>query len=156
MDTTILHVYNRGNHKGPISFRKEDLFVLKKMFFKHLQPRYFDIISLCIMPNHYHLLIAYQCSKMLSTSMMDIGRNYTVYMNKKYGLVGHLFQGPYRRKIVKNYIYYRVLVEYIKGNPQKLSQIGGGMFLLKENTKLIEYYNLLLSEKYPITLLKFD
>ena len=82
--------------------------------------------------------------------MRDLGRSYTVYMNKKYGLVGHLFQGPYQKRVVKNYIYYRVLVEYIKQNPKKLEKFDGGIFLLEENKGLIEYYDLLLSDKYTI------
>lgn len=150
MDTTIYHIFNRGNHREPISFRKKDIFVLNKMFSKHFTPRYFDIISLCIMPNHFHLLVATKYSEKLSIPMREVGRNYTVYMNRKYALIGHLFQGPYQRRIVKNYIYYRVLIEYIKSNPRKLSQMGTEMFFLKENKKLIEYYDLLLSERHPI------
>lgn len=150
MEASIYHIYNRGNHKEAIFFRKTDLFILRKMIYKHFPTRYFDLVSFCIMPNHYHVLVATQYQKKFANCMRDLGREYTVYMNKKYGLVGHLFQGPYKRKAVKNYVYYRVLLEYIKENPRSFKGFGEQPFLFMENRKLIEYYDILLSEQYPL------
>lgn len=49
----IYHVYNQGNNRQKIFFKKENyLFFLQKMRI-HLLP-YSDILAWCLMPNHFH------------------------------------------------------------------------------------------------------
>ena len=88
----LYHIYNRGNHKEQICFDSKDLNVLKKMFLELIgSSKKASLISLCIMPNHYHVLVAIKKRKDLSVWMREIGRNYTIYMNRKYSLVGRIF-----------------------------------------------------------------
>lgn len=149
METKLYHIYNRGNHKELICFRKKDYIVLKKMFTHLFDCQRFDLVSLCIMPNHYHLVLG-GYKEEISTVMRDIGRNYTTYMNRSYGLVGHLFQGPYKRKVVDNFVYFRVLIEYLRQNPVKLKHDEYKIFEFQENKNLIKYYDFLLScDKHP-------
>jgi len=69
----IYHVYNRGNNKQPIFFNRENyLFFLTKIR-KELLP-YCDIISYCLMPNHFHLEVFI---KPLPTSILTISSHST-------------------------------------------------------------------------------
>ena len=53
----IYHLYNQGNNHGAIFFRNENYsFFLKKI--KHHICPYADILAYCLMPNHFHLIIA--------------------------------------------------------------------------------------------------
>lgn len=145
----LYHVYNRGNHKGNICFDNMDLNVLKKMFFDSLSSLYgkeSSVVSLCIMPNHYHLLVDVAKKEFLSMAMRDIGREYTAYMNRKYGLAGRLFQGPYNKKLVGDFIYFRTLVQYMRDYPKEMKYYKH-LTTLVENEQLIEYYDFLLSTK---------
>ena len=52
----IYHVYNRGNQKQLIFFKPENyVFFLRKMR-KELLP-YAEILTYCLMPNHFHWLL---------------------------------------------------------------------------------------------------
>ncbi|RLD75372.1 MAG: transposase [Bacteroidetes bacterium] len=52
----LYHIYNQGNNKQTIFFKKENyLFFLRKIR-TYILP-YADIISWCLMPNHFHLMV---------------------------------------------------------------------------------------------------
>ncbi len=52
----IYHIYNRGNNKRPIFFSDENyLYFLKGM--QKTIALSCDILSWCLMPNHFHFLI---------------------------------------------------------------------------------------------------
>ncbi len=141
----LYHVYNRGNHKERICFNSNDLHVLKKMFLNTFgSSRKASLVLLCIMPNHFHLLVAVERREYLSVWMRDIGRDYTTYMNRRYGLVGRIFQGPYQKIVVGDFIYFRTLVQYMRDNPKSLLSSKHLSYLV-ENRILIEYYDFLLS-----------
>ena len=53
----IYHVYNRGNNSQTVFFARENyLFFLEKLR-RHILP-HADILAWCLMPNHFHLMIA--------------------------------------------------------------------------------------------------
>ncbi len=53
---TIYHCFNQGNNRQEIFFKRENyLFFLEKMR-THLHP-VADVLSYCLMPNHFHWLI---------------------------------------------------------------------------------------------------
>jgi putative transposase len=53
----IYHIYNQGNNRQKIFFTRANyLFFLKKIS-EHILP-YADILSWCLMPNHFHLIVA--------------------------------------------------------------------------------------------------
>jgi putative transposase len=52
----IYHIYNQGNNRQIIFYRRENyLFFLRKIN-SHIQP-YGSILAWCLMPNHFHLMI---------------------------------------------------------------------------------------------------
>lgn len=52
----IYHIYNQGNNRQKIFFNRENyLFFLRKVR-TYILP-YADIISYCLMPNHFHLMV---------------------------------------------------------------------------------------------------
>jgi putative transposase len=53
----IYHIYNQGNNRQKIFFTRENyLFFLKKIG-EHILP-FADILAWCLMPNHFHLMVA--------------------------------------------------------------------------------------------------
>lgn len=77
------------------------------------------ILAYCLMPNHYHILLKQCGNTTVSVYMQRVGLSYTLYMNKKYMMVGHLFQGAFGAKVVLRTRNLKRVVEYIKGNPVK-------------------------------------
>ena len=53
----IYHIYNQGNNRQKVFFNRENyLFFLKKIN-EHILP-YADVLAWCLMPNHFHLMVA--------------------------------------------------------------------------------------------------
>ncbi len=79
-----------------------------------------------LMPNHYHLLMQTELDN-LSGLMKQINSNYAIYFNKKYHRSGHLWQGRFISRYIKDESYLYALIRYIENNPVKagLSQRAG-------------------------------
>jgi len=74
------------------------------------------------MDNHYHLLIELQ-KENLSKFMKQLGMSYSIYFNKKYKRVGHLWQGRFKSWYVTNEAYLYTLIRYIEQNPLKAGMV---------------------------------
>ncbi len=86
------HIINRGVAQGDI-FLKDDDYVKFLELLKHTSKIYnFKVHSLCLMTNHYHLLIETK-SENLSLLARQINSKYAQYFNKEYKRVGPLWQG---------------------------------------------------------------
>lgn len=72
----------------------------------------------CLMTNHTHSIITTTDNKICDV-MRIIDLRYTKYFNKKYDLVGHLFQGRYSAELIDNNLYRVEASRYIHLNPVK-------------------------------------
>lgn len=61
-----------------------------------------EVVSYCLMPNHYHLLLKEIVPGGISKFMQKLGSGYTVYRNIRSKSVGRIFQGQYRGKTVSD------------------------------------------------------
>ena len=116
----IYHIYNRGNRKSEICKDKEDFIEITKEIEKLFLNDEFDLLCYCIMPNHYHILINQIKNVPISYAMQILGCKYTKYFNRKYKLVGHLFQGQYKCKAIRTSPLLNKTYEYIISNPRNL------------------------------------
>ena len=55
-ENTYYHIYNQGNDRQPIFFKKENYYFFLWKMRANLLP-FGDIIAYCLMPNHYHWLM---------------------------------------------------------------------------------------------------
>jgi len=53
----LSHVYNQGNNRQKIFFRRENYAFFIQKIRTHLLP-HADVVAWCLMPNHFHLLLA--------------------------------------------------------------------------------------------------
>src|SRR3989344_5601448 len=89
---TYYHLYNRGNNKQKIFREDADyLFYLKRLK-TALQKHKFELICYCLMPNHVHLIAKQSGEVPPAKFMSSLHTSYSMVFNKKYELVGHLFQ----------------------------------------------------------------
>ncbi|OGN13469.1 MAG: hypothetical protein A3J47_03880 [Candidatus Yanofskybacteria bacterium RIFCSPHIGHO2_02_FULL_43_22] len=80
-----------------------------------------DILAFCLMPNHYHLLLAPRVENAIPKFMSKINIGYAKYFNQKYERTGALFQGRYKKILVTENIHFLHLPFYIHFNPLDLS-----------------------------------
>lgn len=86
--------------------------------------RQIDMLSYCLMPNHFHFLLFQAEADTIAKFMNSLVTRYSMYFNKKYQRVGPLFQGIYKGVLVKTdeqllhlsrYIHYQA--SYSQGLP---------------------------------------
>ena len=139
------HVYNRGNSKQEIFNDAEDyqrfmallytcnsgnsfrMSLVKEGVEKnpYLWERGNQISSIgayCLMPNHFHLLIAEKESGGVSKFMQKLSTAYVMYHNIKYERTGGLFEGKFKSEHLDTDQYLKYIFSYIHLNPLKLVQ----------------------------------
>jgi REP element-mobilizing transposase RayT len=110
------HVITRGNHRQKI-FREDDDFKrYLEIVSDYKKQHKYCLYAFVLMSNHVHLLIETR-EVPLSRILQGINQKYTMYFNKKYKTVGHLFQGRYRGILCDRDEYLLSLVKYIHLNP---------------------------------------
>lgn len=78
------------------------------------------LISYCLMPNHYHLLLYQKSEDAMDNFMNSFGSRYTRYFNKKHKRVGTLYQDVYKAVHVTTDEQLLHLTRYIHRNPFSL------------------------------------
>jgi REP element-mobilizing transposase RayT len=116
------HIYNRGNNREPIFIERENYLFFMRQLRKYFTPDKVEIVAYCLMPNHYHILI-----HLLADSPSEILQAFTLSyvkaINKRYGRVGSLFQGPFQSRYVDKNEYLLHLSRYIHANPVAASLV---------------------------------
>lgn len=117
---TFYHVYNRGHRKQLIFWNSSDYIRFTKRVLEYEELYDLSIYKRCLMPNHFHLLIRLgnnpdDISNFMHRSMTA----YAMYFNKKYDLVGSIFQGPFCVKRLDSVQSVLRTSKYIDNNPVK-------------------------------------
>ena len=76
-----------------------------------------SVLCYVLMPNHFHFLLRQNSEEPVSEFMHKMLISYCMYFNKRYDVVGRLFQGPFRAKMIKTDDYLLQLSRYIHLNP---------------------------------------
>lgn len=131
------HVYNRGVEKRIIFQDDNDysvfLGLIKKYLLgenhntnnRHTYQRLSDevkLISYCLMPNHFHLLLYDVSGVGVTKFMRRLATGYVMYFNAKYSRVGPLFQGTYKASHINADAYLHHITRYIHLNPENYKQ----------------------------------
>lgn len=79
-----------------------------------------DLVSFCLMPNHFHLLLYQYKPDAITRLMRSIITGYSMYFNKRHKRVGSLFQGVYKAARINSDAYWWHVSRYIHLNPMDL------------------------------------
>jgi len=116
------HVINRGVEQRDIFKEPADYEYFEELMCFYAKSYGITIHNYCLMTNHYHLLIEIT-SENLSKFMRQLNMNYSIYFNKKYKRVGHLWQGRFKSWYVTDEAYLYTLMCYIEQNPLKANMV---------------------------------
>jgi len=115
------HIYSRGNEKREIFIDKKDYERFLSRLEEYKEIHKVSIICYCLMPNHYHFILRQNTEKSLSFFLHRLMVSYSMYFNKRYKRVGHLFQGNFKAKLIDKDEYLLHLSRYIHLNPLEIS-----------------------------------
>lgn len=111
------HIIQRGNQKQNTFLENAD-FEKYLQILLHYKIKYgFKLYAFCLMPNHIHLIIELKKINDLSKIMQGVSLTYVLWFNKKYGKVGHLWQGRFKNMIIQKDRYLIDCLNYIEYNP---------------------------------------
>ena len=130
--SNLYHIYNRGNNKQTIFFNRDNYLYFLNKVKKYIAPNC-DILSWCLMPNHFHFLIHANLNTVKPVKESPIKINaltegfrlllssYTQGINKQNNRTGNLFQQKTKFKCVsdENTNYGYTVFQYTHQNPFK-------------------------------------
>ncbi len=75
-----------------------------------------DLLALCLMPNHYHLVV--ECARtLLSQALHRVNGAYAQWFNRKYRRSGHLWGDRFALWQVRDDEHLRATCAYVLANP---------------------------------------
>jgi len=120
----IYHVMSRGD-------RREDIFrddVDRQDFLKTLaeacQKTGFQVHAYCLMGNHFHLVVETPEANLVA-GMRWLLSTYTIRLNHRHKLFGHVFSGRYKALLVEGGGgYLKTVCDYVHLNPVRAKLLG--------------------------------
>lgn len=82
------------------------------------EPDLFTLVSYCLMPNHFHLQIEQRGEIPLGKLLLKVCTSYSMYFNRKYDHVGHVFQDQFKAIPIHSENQIAALSAYIHQNPK--------------------------------------
>lgn len=76
-----------------------------------------EILTYCLMPDHFHLILQENRSGGVSKFMSKVTNSYTRYFNSKYDRAGSLFGGSFKRALIEDDYQLVNLSRYIHTGP---------------------------------------
>jgi putative transposase len=111
------HVLDRGNNRQIVFREEEDFIYFFKLLERYKKELKFKLYHFSLMPNHIHLMIEPTREGSLPKIMMRLTLAYSSYFNKKYGGVGHVWQGRYKSSLIDKEDYFIWCGLYVELNP---------------------------------------
>jgi len=139
------HVLDRGNNRQIIFHDDEDFVYLLKLLKRYKKELKFRVYHFCLMPNHIHLMIEPTIEGSLPKIMMRLTLAYSSFFNKKYGGVGHVWQGRYKSSLIDKEDYFIWCGLYVELNP-----VRAGLVVRPENWKWSSYRFYAFGEINPL------
>lgn len=115
----LFHILNRGNNRQIIFREEEDFVYFLKLLKRYKKELKFKLYHFCLMPNHVHFIIEPTIEGSLPKIMMRLTLAYSLYFNKKYKGVGHVWQGRYKSSLIDKEDYFIWCGLYVELNPAR-------------------------------------
>ena len=111
------HAFNRGVNREKIFFCEQDYGLFLRIVSQCVDGIGIIILAYCLMPNHFHFALRQDEPYAMAHFFKQLCDTYAKAINAFNGRVGHLFQGPYKPKLVHKPETVSNLSRYIHRNP---------------------------------------
>ena len=129
----IYHVMSRGDRQENIYLDDVDRQDFLKTLAEACQKTGFQVHAYCLMRNHFHLVIETPNANLVA-GLAWLLSTYTIRLNHRHKLFGHVFSGRYKALIVEGdgSGYLRTVCDYVHLNPVRAK-------LLRPEDRLLAY-----------------
>jgi REP element-mobilizing transposase RayT len=127
----MYHVMSRGDRREKIFLDDVDRQDFLKTLAEACQKTGWQVHSYCLMPNHYHLALETPEPNLVA-GMAWLQSTYTIRLNHRHQLFGHVFSGRYKAQLVEGSSngYLRTACDYVHLNPVRARLLQGEERLL--------------------------
>jgi REP element-mobilizing transposase RayT len=124
---------SRGNRKQSIFLDDVDRQDFIKTLAEACQKTGWQVHAFCLMGNHYHLVIETPNANLVA-GMSWLQSSYTIRLNRRHKLIGHVLSGRYKAQVVdgSGNGYLRTACDYVHLNPVRAG-------LLQPDERLLAY-----------------
>jgi len=142
----FLFLLGACNDKLPLlnsTFFYKGLGSLDAFFKNRVRNKLVEVLSFCLMPNHFHLILKQREEKGISRFLQKVSTGYAMYFNNKNERTGALFQGAFKSKHIGDDKYLKTLVRYVHLNPLELEEPNwkeNGILDIKRTTSFLKDY----------------
>lgn len=116
-DGHFYHIINRGNGRQQIFHKDEDYAAFIELMKDAARKHDVAVYAYCLMPNHFHLLVAPKVAEALGKWMQWLMTSHVRRYHAHYRSSGHLWQGRYKSFPVQDDVHLVTVARYIEGNP---------------------------------------
>jgi len=129
----MYHVMSRGNRRQDIFLDDVDRHDFLKTLAEACQKTGWQVHAYCLMSNHYHLVLETPNANLVA-GMAWLQSTYTIRLNHRHKLIGHVLSGRYQAQLVEGSGngYLRTACDYVHLNPVRAR-------LLKAEDRLLAY-----------------
>jgi REP element-mobilizing transposase RayT len=127
----MYHVMSRGDRREKIFLDDVDRHDFIKTLAEACQKTGWQMHAYCLMPNHYHLVLETPEPNLVA-GMAWLQSTYTIRLNHRHRLFGHVFSGRYKAQLVEGSGtgYLRMVCDYVHLNPVRARMLAAGERLL--------------------------
>lgn len=129
----LYHVMSRGDQRDDIFFDDVDRHDFIKALAEACQKTDWQVHAFCLMRNHYHLVVETPQANLVA-GMQWLQSTYTIRLNNRHALVGHVLSGRYKAQLIEGggNGYLRTACDYVHLNPIRAK-------LLEPEDRLLAY-----------------
>ena len=129
----MYHVMSRGNRRQDIFLDDVDRHDFLKTLAEACRKTAWEVHAFCLMSNHYHLVLETPNANLVA-GMAWLQSTYTIRLNHRHKLIGHVLSGRYKAQLVEGSGngYLRTACDYVHLNPIRAH-------LLKPEERLLSY-----------------
>lgn len=117
------HIVQRGNNRQAVFYTEQDYSAYLDWLHEAAQEYRCCIHAYVLMTNHVHLLMTPALSYSISKVILHVGRRYVMYINRKYGKSGTLWEGRHKGCIIDSDHYLLACMRYIELNPVRAGMV---------------------------------
>lgn len=161
----LLYIMNQDAPFRIDNFLQRNRGGLRDIFNETREKSLVSILSYCLMPNHFHLVLYEYTEGGISKFMSKLLTAYSMYFNTKYERSGSLFTRPFRSEHIENESQYMYIFSYVHLNPISIidkgwkengvcDKKGAGEFI--KNYEFSSYQDFLNNERLESAIIDFS